>query len=70
MFFIMIRDDLSWSELIQPRLAVRVDPVRLLYLTENNGSMQLREMKKGGLQAKWGFKFISHAFKNVSSSKN
>ena len=28
----MIRGDPSWSELIRPGLAVRVDPVRLLYL--------------------------------------
>jgi len=28
----MIRDDPSRSELIRPGLAVRVDPVRLLYL--------------------------------------
>ena len=31
----MIRDDPSWSELIRPGLAVRVDPVRLLYLPLN-----------------------------------
>ena len=31
-FFFIIRDDPSRSELIRPRLAVRVDPVRLLYL--------------------------------------
>ena len=39
----MIRDDLSRSELIQPGLAVQVDPVRLLYLpdlfTECNASV-------------------------------
>ena len=32
MFFFMIRDDPSRSELIRPGLAIRVDPVRLLYL--------------------------------------
>ena len=32
MFFMVIRDDPSRSELIRPGLAVRVDPVRLLYL--------------------------------------
>ena len=33
-FFFMIRDDPSRSELIRPGLAVRVDPVRLLYLPD------------------------------------
>ena len=32
MFFIVIQDDVSQSELIGPGLVVRVDPVRLLYL--------------------------------------
>ena len=32
LYFFMIRDDPSRSELIRPGLAVRVDPVRLLYL--------------------------------------
>ena len=36
----MIRDDPSRSELIRPGLAVRVDPVRLLYLPENNWILQ------------------------------
>ena len=31
-FFYSIRVGPSWSELIRPRTAVRVDPVRLLYL--------------------------------------
>ena len=31
-FFFMIRDGPSQSELIRPGLAVRIDPVRLLYL--------------------------------------
>ena len=30
--FFMMRGDPSWSQLIRPGLAVRVDPVRLLYL--------------------------------------
>ena len=33
----MIRDDPSRSELIRPGPAVRVDPVRLLYLPQNGG---------------------------------
>ena len=37
-FFFMIRDDPSRSELIRPGLAVRVDPVRLLYLPSGNCS--------------------------------
>ena len=32
----MIRGDPSRSELIRPGLAVRVDPVRLLYLPDRN----------------------------------
>ena len=35
-FFYLIRVGPSWSELIQPRLAVRVDLVRLLYLPHLN----------------------------------
>ena len=35
----MIRDDPSRSELIRPGLAVRVDPVRLLYLPLSMGYM-------------------------------
>ena len=31
-FLFLFLFDPSWSELIQPGLAVRVDPVRLLYL--------------------------------------
>ena len=36
MFFIVIQDDVSQSELIGPGLVVRVDPVRLLYLPIEN----------------------------------
>ena len=42
LYFFMIRDDPSRSELIRPGLAVRVDPVRLLYLPIYNGSCLLQ----------------------------
>ena len=42
-FFNSIRVGPSLSELIRPGLAVRVDPVRLLYLPSIKGKIGIRE---------------------------
>ena len=44
MFFFVIRDDPSRSELIRPGLAVRVDPVRLLYLPLKNTGVSRNQL--------------------------
>ena len=64
--FFVIRDDPSRSELIRPGLAVRVDPVQLLYLPAENAAVHIgkgareRHKKKERYQRE----FFTHAFSN------
>ena len=41
----MIQDDSSQSESIRPGLAVRVDPVRLLYLPTDNSVIKYQNIE-------------------------